>query len=149
MHLLALALSAALAARIEPDGVDCGGTTIELDQCLAGVFEKVDAEHLRYVAAARARLQHEAETAIDDPGPARAAQGFEAAETAWLAYRKAECGAVYDNYSGGTIRGSMELSCRLHLTRLRTHTVWLNWLTYFDSTPPVLPEPVVPPARGE
>jgi hypothetical protein len=38
-----------------------------------------------------------------------------------------------------------DLSCQIKLTQLHTHTIWLEWLTYMDSTPPILPEPPVPP----
>ncbi|MBS0333537.1 MAG: DUF1311 domain-containing protein [Proteobacteria bacterium] len=149
MIAAALALAGALATAPPPprDGAGCDGNTLQIDACLAALSETVDQEHLRYVAAARARLKHDAAADPADPGAAKAVGGFEASEAAWLAYRKAECGAVYDNWSGGTIRGAMYSACSLRLTRLRTHTVWLNWLTYPDSTPPVLPEPAVPPVR--
>jgi hypothetical protein len=52
-----------------------------------------------------------------------------------------ECGAVYKNWIGGSIRGSMALNCQDRLTRMRTYTIWLHWLTYMDSTPPLLPRP--------
>jgi len=150
--IFALALAVALAggapAAAPPrDGLTCDGNTIELNNCLSAVEQKVDQEHQRYVAAARARLKHDAAADPTDAGAAKAVEGFEKAEAAWLVYRKAECDAVYDNFSAGSIRGSMSETCRIHLTRLRTHTVWLNWLTYLDSTEPALREPVVPPVR--
>ncbi len=33
--------------------------------------------------------------------------------------------------------------CKTKLTKQRTHELWENFLTYMDSTPPVLPEPSV------
>jgi hypothetical protein len=63
------------------------------------------------------------------------------AERSWVAYRTSECGAVYENWIGGSIRGSMALNCQIRLTRMRTYTIWLHWLTYIDSTPPILPRP--------
>jgi hypothetical protein len=35
----------------------------------------------------------------------------------------------------------MALNCQIRLTRMRTYTIWLHWLTYMDSTPPLLPKP--------
>jgi uncharacterized protein YecT (DUF1311 family) len=141
--LLALALTGALATAPEPP---CPGeTTQDMNQCYSERSDKADAKLARYVAAARARLKQEAAAADhSDPGTARAERGFETAEQAWASYRDAECGAVYDYWSGGTIRGVESLDCRIRLTRLHTHTIWRLWLTYMDSTPPLLPEPVVP-----
>ena len=48
----------------------------------------------------------------------------------------------YDlNVSSATIRNAMSLTCRIRLVDQRTHTIWQNWLTFMDSTPPILPEP--------
>jgi len=48
---------------------------------------------------------------------------------------------LYDWWKGGTIRGAMTLGCRTRITEARTLEVWRNWLTYVDSTPPILPRP--------
>ncbi len=72
---------------------------------------------------------------------AKALAEFDKAQTAWIAYRDAECGAIYDYWSSGTIRNTIALTCEIDLTRRHTHTVWSEWLTYMDSTPPILPEP--------
>lgn len=137
-----MALLGILTASSVPavDDVRCDGNTIQINQCLADELTAIEAEHQRYVAAARARLKHDADPG--DPGSVKAVEGFEKAEAAWLAYRDAECGAVFDNWSGGTIRNAMAITCRATLTHLRTHTVWENWLTFMDSTPPVLLEPM-------
>ena len=62
-------------------------------------------------------------------------------QQAWLSYRKAHCDAVYEQWSGGTIRGTMFGGCMLRLTQLRIHVIWQDYLTYMDSTEPLLPEP--------
>jgi uncharacterized protein YecT (DUF1311 family) len=140
--LLAVVLAAALAAKPEPP---CAGeTTQDMNECFSNRADKADAVLARYVAAARARLKQEA-AEPGESGTAKALFGFEAAERAWASYRDAECGAVYDYWSAGTIRGTEQLACRISLTRLHTHTIWRLWLTYMDSTPPILPEPAVTP----
>ena len=48
---------------------------------------------------------------------------------------------MFDFWRGGTIRVGMELDCRIRLTRLRTFALWRDWLTFADSTPPLLPRP--------
>ena len=68
---------------------------------------------------------------------------LEKSQSAWLTYREAHCNAVYEQWSGGTIRGLMFNSCMLRLTKLRTHEIWLDYLTYIDSTEPLLAEPIL------
>jgi uncharacterized protein YecT (DUF1311 family) len=144
---LALAMATTLATRGALPTPPCPGeNTLQINACFSGRLQRADAELARYAAAARSRLTTSAATAsAGDNSSATALRGFEAAQKAWSAYRDAECGAVYDYWSTGTIRTVEDLACRIDLTRLRTHTVWRNWLTYMDSTPPVLPEPAVPP----
>ena len=114
----------------------CPGTTPEIEACFKSKLDSVEAE-LRQYSDAAAKLIDERH----DPDETLAA--FRKGEVAWAAYRDAECDAVYDKWSNGTIRGIMGLTCARLITEARTHEVWLNWLTYMDSTPPVLPEPVV------
>jgi uncharacterized protein YecT (DUF1311 family) len=146
MILLAVLAAGTIAVADAP--LCLSDSTQEVDACLQAQLDRADADLARYVAAARKRIREdhgkdatalEASTLLD----------FDKAETAWAAYVKAECGAVYDNWSSGTIRTSMELTCALDLTRRHTHTVWSNWLTYMDSTPPILPEPPRPDAASD
>ena len=104
---------------------------------------KAETDLQRYLAAARKRLKSEA---ADDAGAKAALGDLDKTETAWKAYREAQCGAVYDYWQAGMIRTAMELTCEIDLTRQHTHTVWSQWLTYMDSTPPILPEPSTKPA---
>jgi uncharacterized protein YecT (DUF1311 family) len=147
MSFLVLALTSTLATHGARATPACQGeTTLDTNRCFGAKLERANADLSRYVAAVRARLKREAaEATSGDTSAADAAKGFEAAERAWASYRKAECGAVFSYWSGGTIRDVEELDCQIELTRLHTHTIWLRWLTYMDSTPPILPEPVVAP----
>jgi uncharacterized protein YecT (DUF1311 family) len=120
-----------------------GDNTLEINDCMSATLTRAEDELKRYLTAARKRLKSEA---ADDAGAAAALADLDKVQTAWTAYSKAECGAVYDYWSSGTIRTSMELTCEIDLTRQRTHTVWSEWLTYMDSTPPILPEPSTAPA---
>jgi uncharacterized protein YecT (DUF1311 family) len=145
--LLVLALTSTLATHGTPETPACpDGTTLDTNRCFSGRLERADSDLARYAAAVRARLKQEAaEATSGDTSAADAAKGFEAAEKLWSGYREAECGAVYSYWSGGTIRDVEELDCQIKLTRLHTHSIWLQWLTYMDSTPPILPEPPVAP----
>lgn len=112
----------------------CDGTTIEVEACLAGELRRADAELNRYYRAAVTRLTGERQP--------EALAGLRRSERAWIAHRDEECGAVSEYWKGGTIRGAMETRCRITATRIRTAAIWRDWLTYADSTPPILPAPV-------
>jgi uncharacterized protein YecT (DUF1311 family) len=103
-------------------------------------FNESDAILNRYLRAAlkRARKESGGETAR------RLAQ----AQRSWVRYRDAECASVFDYWKGGTIRTSMELDCRIRLSRLRTYAIWRDWLTYAD-TSPLLPRPNVESVTSE
>lgn len=127
-------MSIVVAALMLATTAPCPGpTTRDVEQCLAAGLARADAELNRYYAAAVARLMRDGETT--------SLAKLRASERAWIAYRDAECDAVYDWWKGGTIRGAMTLGCRTRITEARTLEVWRNWLTYADSTPPVLPRP--------
>jgi uncharacterized protein YecT (DUF1311 family) len=130
-HPMLINLAAAAAAStIAP----CAGTsTVAANACLAARFEHSDAMLNRYYQAALKRITRES--------GAGTARRFAQAERSWMAYRDAECGTVFDYWKGGTIRVSVELDCRIRLTTLRTYAIWRDWLTYPDSTPPLLPRP--------
>lgn len=118
-----------------------GKTTIEVNACFAARFVEADADLNRYYNMAIWRARKESGT--------DAAQGLVQAERSWLSYRDAECSAAYEKYRGGTIRTSMENGCRIRLTRIRTYMIWRNWLTYPDSTPPLLPRPATDNALSD
>ena len=127
-------MSVIIAALLLAAGNPCeGSTTRDVEQCLATDLARADAELNRYYAAGTKRLTEQKDTA--------ALAKLRTAERAWIAYRDAECDAVYESWSQGTIRGAMNLGCRIALAKARTATIWRNWLTYADSTPAILPEP--------
>jgi len=59
----------------------------------------------------------------------------------WLSYRESECSAVYQMWIEGSIRVIVAGNCRLNMTKKRTHEIWETYLTYQDSTPPILKNP--------
>lgn len=145
MALIGAVLAAALSS--VPAAADaCGdGSTLEINACLGERLRRHEAELARYAAAARERLRQQSREASAGEASAKdALRWFDEAERAWWQYRDAECRAVYAYWSGGTIRGMKALRCKILLTQERQHTIWSEWLTYPDQTPPILPEP--PPA---
>ena len=142
--MIAIVVLAAASVAAAPPPHCPGDSTIEINECLGAELAKAEDELKRYLGAVRRRLQSETS---DSPDAGAALADIDKAQVAWTAYRKAECDGVYDYWKAGTIRTAMALNCEIELTRRRTHTVWSEWLTYMDSTPPILPEPSVESAR--
>ncbi len=112
-------------------------TTIDMNDCLAAEVAKATTVLDHYRKAARARI------AADTATSTSVLPAFDAADAQWRRFAEANCSAVYTLWEGGTIRGAVAATCQIRLVRLRTHELWGEWLTNMDSTPPVLPEPVV------
>lgn len=122
-----------LSAVADDEELDCNNVRnmLETNRCAAIELE-----------AAEDVLTHYLETSIEhnafDP---ELVDAIQVAQKQWQAYAAAHCGAVYTQWRDGTIRGVMGITCRTRLTKRRTHDIWQDFLTYMDSTPPVLPEP--------
>jgi uncharacterized protein YecT (DUF1311 family) len=124
-----------LAAAAASSAAPCPGTTtIEVNACLNARLERSDATLNHYYQTALERITKE--------NGSKPAQEFIKAERSWISYRDSECASAFDRYDG-TIRVSVGLECSIRLTRLRTYSIWRDWLTYPDSTPPLLPRPNV------
>lgn len=131
----------ALAVAASDPAICRGATTIEVNACFDARLKASDANLNRYFQTALRRARKES----GDDTAGKLVQ----AERSWIAYRDAECVSVFDYWRGGTIRVSMELDCRIRLTKLRTYIIWRDWLTYPDSTPPLLPRPDVQPVTSD
>jgi len=122
-----------IAAAVASDPAPClAANTLELNACLNARLERSDAALNDYYQTALKRINKE--------NGGKTAQEFIQAERSWTAYRDSECASAFDRY-GGTIRVSVGLDCNIRLTLLRTYSIWRDWLTYPDSTPPLLPRP--------
>ena len=117
----------------------CTGSTREMNECGAQILQKADEERARYLAAAVATMADRSEADVEMRPDLQ--EDMAASDEKFTAYREAECGALYDRAIMGSIRNIEYLACSIILTRERTHTIWRHWLTYPDSTPPILPEP--------
>jgi uncharacterized protein len=131
----------ALQGVADEPAVCSGSTTIQIDACQAEVSRRADRELARYVAAARKRLVDDAKEDAGSQAAKAALPKFDAAQAAWVAFRKTECDAVYAWWSDGTIRGAMYQTCWSSLTHSRTADIWGTWLHFGDSTPPLMPDP--------
>lgn len=132
-----------LSALSDEPPVCSGSTTPEVDSCAAEYARRADRELARYVAAARKRLSDEAKDDSNGRSSQDALSQFDKSQATWVAYRKAECEAVYSWWSDGTIRGAMSQDCWLEVTKSRTAAILSSWLQFMDSTPPLMPPPAV------
>lgn len=119
------AVGAALAS------YDCDGTTVAINNCLSEALGRAKARQATYLEAALGSADNSSDLA----------EMIRTSDQEFTAYRERECNSVYEQWKEGTIRNAMSLRCSIRLTDQRTHDIWRNWLTYQDSTEPVLPEP--------
>jgi uncharacterized protein len=132
---------AALSTVSDEPAICPGASTPEVNACQAEYTKRADRELDRYLAAARGRLTAEANDNPSSTASKTALAELDASQARWLAFRKSECEAVYDWWSEGTIRGAMFEDCMQDLTKRRTEQVWSTWLSFEDSTPPLMPKP--------
>ncbi len=128
--LLILFISSTASAEEE---LDCekAWATLEINQCMHRDLIAAEKVMDNYLAKSLERYSENDVTVVS----------IKKGHEAWLIYREQHCGAVYDTWRDGTIRTAMGLGCKLELTHQRTQVLWQSFLTYVDSTPPLLPEP--------
>lgn len=113
--------------------VDCDKAlnTIEINYCAKVKLDNAEAEMERYLDKSIA--QYTTNTNV--------VESINIAQSAWQSYSKSQCDSVFTLFRDGSMRVVMTLSCRTKLTQQRTHELWSQYLTYMDSSEPVLPEP--------
>lgn len=132
-YLLTGLLFCFYGAGVYAEEVDCdkAANTLEINYCAGQKVAQAEQQMQTYLAKSKSRHASDPEfiTALD------------ASQQAWQQYADAHCSAIYSYWREGSIRGVMHASCMEKVTKQRTHELWSNYLTYMDSTPPVLPEP--------
>ena len=127
--LLTFISGAALAATSNADCSDRKNTT-DITNCM---IEKLDAKEVKlrkYLAAAQ---KQEKQTGGND-------EELIETQKIWENYMRKHCGYLYSRQPGSA-RYTESAECQLRLYDERIKEIWLAYLTYSDSTPPVLPEP--------
>jgi len=120
-----------LASACEADICKNPITTLEINNCLSLKMENAEKVLNKYFVESKNNYKEYPEVIA----------AISNSQNEWLEYRKAHCSSIYEIYKEGTIRGVMHGECMLGITYTRTHELWENYLTYPDSTPPILPEP--------
>lgn len=91
------------------------GSQVEIGSCVSGMAARVDgAVEAAFSIAQSAAADLDQVTGREVMGPA-----LEASQTAWMAYRDAQCDAIGASFGGGSGTGIAITACRLELGRAR------------------------------
>lgn len=130
---MALAFSGSLALASQTDSVcQSSKNTIDDTNCLSAEIGKKIEKLKKYISTAQ--KQEKDIYGSDD----------ELVETQklWEGYVKKHCGYIYSRQNGSArYRESAECTIRLYDERI--YEIWKSYIAYFDSTPPVLPDPKI------
>ena len=131
--IVILLASLSFTAASADKAVDCDNalTTLEINQCAAIELESAQTELAKYLEASYEHNAYDSELVA----------AIKVAQKDWQSYMSSHCDSVYTQWRDGTIRGVMTISCKTKLTKQRTYEIWENFLTFMDSTTPVLSEP--------
>ncbi|NVO57697.1 DUF1311 domain-containing protein [Rhodobacteraceae bacterium B1Z28] len=105
------------AAALADPALECSGASsqVEIGSCVAQMEERVNAaleESFGFAMQTAAELD-------GVTGRTEAQPALEAAQTAWVGYRDAQCAAVGASFGGGSGTGIAITSCRVNLGRTR------------------------------
>jgi uncharacterized protein YecT (DUF1311 family) len=120
LHDRALGVVQAEQARAKLPLCPKAQSTLDINECYSAEVTMTDANYTKLVRALGALLR-----SGDGSNAAPARVPFDDAETAWHSYREMACKAAGDQYEGGTIRPSIEMSCSLTLTRHHMDELWV------------------------
>jgi uncharacterized protein YecT (DUF1311 family) len=122
-----------MSALASEEQIDCGNvvSTLDINQCASIELDLAQAELIKYLAASYKHNDYDTELI----------EAIKLAQNDWQTYSTSHCDSVYTQWRDGTIRVVIAISCKSDLAKQRTYEIWQNFLTYRDSTPPVLPEP--------
>ena len=119
LHARALAAVDAEHARARQPLCPNAMTTVDINACRFQELSFTDSNYLRLARAVGALLRSEdEEPAKSTPIP------FDGAEAAWHTYRDQACNAAGLEYEGGSMQPSIELGCKLTITRHHMDELW-------------------------
>lgn len=123
---LSLAVTLAMASSLQADpSLECSLTTssqVETGNCVAATEANVNAALELALTSARGA----AEELDGVTGRAVAVPALEASQSAWAAYRDAECEYIGSTWGGGSGTGIAITSCRIELTRARIDALFAS-----------------------
>ncbi len=131
--ILMIVTQSALAQSNDDLNCDQAITTLDINYCASQEGAVADKIMRRYLIASYSQYKH-------DPNTVKA---IKTSQQTWKTYKNSNCDAVHTSWNTGSIRGLMSINCHTRMTKQRTYELWLNYLTFMDSTPPMLPEPLL------
>ena len=108
--------SGALAAAPKPDCANAS-TTPEMTQCAA---LDADAAEAKLNATYKQLIQNLSQPDTESEKYSETRQKLQITQRAWIKFRDADCEAVYQANSGGTLRGLAALGCKRNRAEQRT-----------------------------
>lgn len=143
ISLLVLVATSVQAESDSPKDLDCDNayTTLDINRCMAQEVKAAQEVMDTYLQAVLKHKANKFEFDEDTSRSKRLLDEIQASQKQWEAYAKALCDAVYTDWEDGSIRTVMSLSCHKQQIEQRTHDLWNYFLTFMDSSEPVLPEP--------
>jgi uncharacterized protein YecT (DUF1311 family) len=126
LHARSLRIVQAEQARAKQPLCPKAMTTLDINECYSAELGITDANYLKLVRTLGVLLRS-GDRAKTTASPR--AIPFDEAEAAWHNYQDLACNAAGDQYAGGTIRPSIEMDCRLTITR---HHIDELWALYSD-----------------
>jgi len=102
-----LSLCCASALLAQTPTCDQARPPLEMRQCLTAELQEADSGMAALVGRVKASVADSAGRALDE------------ATTAWMAYRREECGALLRSYEGGIEGPVVQLACVVSLTNDR------------------------------
>jgi uncharacterized protein YecT (DUF1311 family) len=91
-------------------------STQEINQCGQLEHKKSDAKLNSIYQAALKNIESQVD---DEQQKKETKQGLIDAQRLWVKFRDKDCGAVYDYWKGGTVRGAMYWGCMISRTESR------------------------------
>lgn len=116
---ICLALVIAFSTQAMAQDLDCTNpsNTYEIGKCLSDQMEVADNELNIIYSQVRADQDEKGSLLLRD------------AQRAWIKFRDAECNRVSDAARGGTLAGTLHISCKLEHTLTRTTALATNPMT--------------------
>ena len=117
--ILVLMLPAAARAQDQNDPCADAESTVEINECLRGVFEKADAELNRVYRAAMAHIDE------NDHMPARTRRDWKQllleAQRHWITFKEKDCDLLHLEWWQGSGAAAARLGCLISKTETRTN----------------------------
>jgi uncharacterized protein YecT (DUF1311 family) len=134
--LILLALVALLSTNIYAQNSECiqnANTDKDVENCIYQELKQSTDNLNTYLYSA---LGHHS-------GDDKTIKNIKSTQVFWNKYIKFYCGNIYEFWQGTSIAIVKNMECNIRVNKYRTFELWQSYLTYEDSTKPVLKAPIL------